>query len=79
MKITGRVAKQKLWIALIAAFLAVDATAESNHIFEIKLKKPEFILPQYSPLFSSREAAIALEEVERAVALNLKTAVHPTH
>ncbi len=69
MKITGRVAKQKLWIALIAAFLAVDTTAESNHIFEIKLKKPEFILPQYSPLFSSREAAIALEEVERVVAL----------
>lgn len=69
MKFTGRSIKPKLLLTLMAVFFAANVVAESKHIFEIKLKKPEFVLPQYSPLFSPREAAIALEEVERAVAL----------
>ena len=69
MKFALRVIKQKLLLAAFASLLSVDAVAESKQIFEIKLQKPEFVLPQYSPLFSPREAAIALEEVERAVAL----------
>ncbi len=69
MKFTLRVNKQKILLAILAGLLSVDGMAESKQIFEIKLQKPEFVLPQYSPIFSPREAAIALEEVEKAVAL----------
>lgn len=69
MNYTLQVTKQKLLLAFIAGFLSASVFAESKHIFEIKLKKPEFVLPQYSPIFSPREAVIALEEVEKAVAL----------
>jgi tetratricopeptide (TPR) repeat protein len=69
MKFTPRVTKQKLLLVFIASLFSTNVFAESKQIFEIKLKKPEFVLPQYSPIFSPREAAIALEEVEKAVAL----------
>ncbi|WP_331343909.1 tetratricopeptide repeat protein [Cellvibrio sp. UBA7661] len=59
----------KILFVFAFGFMVFDVFAESRHIFDIKLKKPEFILPQYSPIFSPREAAIALEEVETAVAL----------
>lgn len=69
MIFTLRVIKQKLFLTACIGLLSLDVAAESKQLFEIKLEKPEFILPQYSPLFSPRETAIALEEVERAVAL----------
>lgn len=69
MKFEVSVARKILVFAIFAGLLSVDVAAESKQIFEIKLQKPEFILPQYSPIFSAREAAIALEEVEKAVAM----------
>jgi predicted Zn-dependent protease len=67
MKVKQRIIRHTLLLAFISS-LSGNVLAESKHIFEITLKKPEFIIPQYSPIFSAREAAIALEEVETAVA-----------
>lgn len=69
MKFTGRFIKHQFLLKFIAVFFTTTVFAEPAHVFEIKLKKPEFVLPQYSPMFSPREAAIALEEVEQSVVL----------
>lgn len=54
-----------LLMVLCVCVMPCDLYAEQ--LFDIKIKKPQFVLPQFSPVFSPKEASIALEEVETAV------------
>ncbi|HEY6527226.1 MAG TPA: tetratricopeptide repeat protein [Cellvibrionaceae bacterium] len=55
----------KLATFLCVFYLSQPSTAEPG-AFEIKVPKPEFVLPQFAGPYQEREASIAPEEYERA-------------
>lgn len=58
--------------SLLAGLLCLASGAgwaATSHTFEIKLAKPEFVLPRFSGPYTEREASIAPEEYEMAETL----------
>jgi len=51
---------------LVCLFCFVSSYASSDEVFEIKVDKPVFVIPQFSGTYSDREATISLEEYETA-------------
>lgn len=49
-----------------SCLLALNCNANSKELFELKVSKPTFVIPQFTGAYQEREASIAPEEYERA-------------